>query len=364
MKVLAEDSIALGIAALALFISFVSLYLSQLRGPSIKPIELEGSKRSVLITESRYPNIDSLPFTVAVSVVNSGGTAGIVAKPSIAITPVDSLRQAAMQIAIRQISIEPSNKSPDQGYGVSSAPVYSIPPYSVNVIKLECYLALTDFQRVPPIQHFTRECNLKEVHFSHFNSRKEQMQVLISELQRTDTLGYLKVTIDCSEKTLPIFGSMGYKSKEFLSNAPLKYDTSLVKQLSENSKKLEFDKEYAVNNYLNLLHYIQQQSPLIIKMLEVLDAESAAAYPTEHLDEQQVLARLILSIKDEKFGRSLDELDRHIQTYKDILKTLREKKLVELTENDKLNIRNLKEAMENALNQSLHLRAVILEEFK
>lgn len=136
MKGLAEDSIALGIAALALFISFVSLYLSQLRGPSIKPIELDESKRSVLITESRYPNIDSLPFTVAVSVVNSGGTAGIVAKPSIAITPVDSLRQAAMRIAIRQISIEPSNKSPDQGYGVSSALVYSIPPYSVNVIKL------------------------------------------------------------------------------------------------------------------------------------------------------------------------------------------------------------------------------------
>lgn len=360
-----DDSIALVIAALALFISFVSLYLSQLRGPSIKPIELEESKRAVRITDSRYPDISSLPFTVAVSVVNSGGTAGIVANPSVSFTPIDSLEQAAVaRIVIRQISIEPSNKSSDQSYGVSSSPVYSIPPYSVSVIKLECYFALMEFQRVPPLQHFTKGCNLKEVHLSDFNSSKERMQVLISKLNRGNTLGHLSVTIDCSEKTFPVFGPMGYKSKEFLSNAPLKYDISLVNQLRENFQKLEFDKEYAVNFYLNLLQYIQQQSPPNIKMLEELDATSAASFPTEHLDEQRVLARRILSIKDETFGRSLDELDRYIQTYKDILRILREKKLVELTENDKQNVRKLKEALENTLRQSLDLRALILTEFQ
>lgn len=359
-----NDSMALVISALALVISFVSIYLGQLRGPSIRPIELEESKRAVQIEDSRYPQLSGLPFTVSLSVVNNGATAGIVANPSVSITPVDSLKQTLMRITIRQTSIEPSNDRSDQAYGHTSAQVYSIPPYSVNVIKLECYLALIDSERIPPIEHFTKGCDLKQVHLSDFTSNREHMREIISELQRADILGHLKVTIDCSEKTFPLFGPIGYRSKDFLSNASLKYDASLAKLLIEKFEKLEFDKEFAVNFYLNLLQYIQQQSRPIIKMLEELDGEGGASFPTEHQDEQRALARRILSVKDDTFGRSLDELDRFVQTYKDISRILREKNLVQLTENDKLNIRKLKEALEDALNQSLRLRAVILEEFQ
>jgi hypothetical protein len=362
---LVEHSIALVISALALLVAFVSLYLSQLRGPSMKPIEPDESKRTIQITDSRYVNITGLPFTIAVSIVNGGGTAGIVANPRVSIALTDSLKQIATeQITIGHVSIKPSNESSSQTYGASSVPVYSIPPYSVSVFRLECSLALMEFRRFPPLQNFPKGCNLKEVHLSDFNSRKERMQALIAELHRTNTLGHLNVTIDCSEKTIPVIGPMGYKSRNFLRDAPLVYDNTLLKQLSENFQKLEFEKEYAVNTYLNFLNYIQQQSTPIIRMLETLDETSAVSFPTEHTDERHILACQILSIKDESFGQSLAELDRYIQTYKDILRILREKKPYGLTENDKMNIKRLKEALENALSQSLNLRAVIVEEFR
>ena len=361
---LVNDSVALVISALALIISFVSLYLSGLRGPSIKSIEPEESKRTVMIDNSHHPNIYGLPFALVISVVNSGGRAGIVRNPNVSITPVDSLKQEPLRIVIQDTSIEPSASASEQSSGIHSSLTYSIPPYSVNVITLRCHLALMEYERDPPIHSFTKGCDLKQVHLAHFNSNRERMRMLISKLQLTNTLGQIKVTIDCTEKTFPVLGPMKYKSKDFLINTPIAYESSLVKQLNENYEKLKFDNDYPVHIYLKLIDYLKQQSEPIIQMLEKLNVTSVGSYPTDNTDEQLILARRILSIKDETFGQLLNELDKYSQGYKNICRILQNRAHdAKLNEKDQLKIIILKEALKRTLDYSLNLRAVILKEF-
>jgi hypothetical protein len=188
-----------------------------------------------------------------------------------------------------------------------------------------------DREFIPPIRDFTNRCNLKQVHVAAFNSESQSVSALISKLQANTTLGQLKVTIDCTEKSFPVFGRMKYKTKEFLKNVWLAYDPSLISRLSESHRKQEFDKESAVNLYLNFLNYLDRQSVPIIKALEDLKTEGAA-YPTENNDEKIITARRILLVKDEAFRQLLDELDKHSQTYREIMIILREKDHAEFTD--------------------------------
>jgi len=360
---LSESLVAIGISIFSLFIAIVSLWLSQLRGPSIAPVgNIEKGIIALRPEVMSRVDLTRIPFNVGVTLANNSGSTGIVRCPKVFFTPEKGLEDEGLGILMEGVHELPSLKPKTESSGDFTA---SIPAYSVKTVTIDCVLSLLPWRDLPPKESFTTGCKLMAIHLGHFDANRKRILELISKLEMSKKIGTIKVTLMVTEKAFPIIGRMKWKEEKFIDSLEIRLDQDYsLGQLREKVGGWKFDYNYQLSLYLNFLDYVINQGTAILDTLKNRSSSpSHTAFPEDIYPSS--FARETLSRKDQEFSELWKELSTYREIYPDILRSLEDQNRGRpFTDKDESNMKGLQEALEKTLRKCKVLRGVVVDEFR
>lgn len=355
---MSESPLAIGISVTALITSVITLWFNRLRGPSIKPVKSDEECKIIIQDEVNTPlNVAHLSFNLRATLANNSGSAGIIRNPKISFTP-DSDLYANSTIKMEGMSLEPAAKR--AGYNKEIGRSYTVPPFSVSVVSFDCRFQLMKWDQVP-VDHFVRDCNLKQIQLDYFESNRKKLNELITKMSLNDTLGKVDVTLMVTEKSFPIFGSMKWKERKFVTDCELVISEKSTSSIRQKIGEWMPDINYARDSYQRFLDYVEDQSRAIVQTMEKKTFESFSAFPD---DRGHKYASETLSRKDPEFASLWNEVCAYKQTFETIVRTLKaQSRGYQLTESDQTKIQEIHDVLVRLLNKTGHLRNAIDKEF-
>lgn len=360
---MSESLVAICISFISLVLSSVSLWLNQLRGPSIDPVgNTETGKITLRPEVTSRLDLTRIPLNVVVTLANNSGSTGTVRRPKVLFVPEKVLEDKDVEVVMDAAYELPRPKPETESARDFAA---SISAYSVKPILIDCFLRLMPWEELPPKENFTAGCNLMEVCLRHFEANRKRTLELISKLEQSRKLGAIKVTLMVTEKTLPIVGRMKWKEKKFIDSLEIELDRDYsLGQLRDKVAGWKFDNNYPLSLYRSFLDYVIQQGTGILESLKNRPASpSHVAFPDDVYPSS--FARETLSGKDQEFSELWKELSVYQQIYPDILRLLEDQKRGRpLNDAEEANVERLEEALRKILRKCVALREVVRDELR
>ena len=174
---------ALGISGVALLISIVTLWLTKLRGPVLRPVkESERPPIKVNFDINNPQQLEYLQFKVSITIANHGGSTGMLRTPKILLKKFIDLEDKPISVKISSIQTKPSDGEQDSY--LTEDFTTAVPAQSAKTLLLDCALDLLSWDRKPPLSQFGSELTLREVWTKHFEDRKREALGLLSIIEQ------------------------------------------------------------------------------------------------------------------------------------------------------------------------------------
>ncbi len=352
---------ALGISGVALMISVLTLWLTKLRGPVLRPVE-ERERRSINVKfDIKTPHqLEYLHFKISTTIANHGGSAGMLRAPKIFLKKSLDLEDKPITVSISLVQVKPSEG--DQGSYLEEGMTTDVTAQSAKTILLDCRLDLLTWDRRPPITQFGGQLTLREVWTEDFEAHKKEALSLLSIINQTNNIGTVNGEFTVTEKSVPIVGSISWKKRELFSRLKLEPDKKGLASSREKAVSWTLDSSEPLNLYNNLFHYVDEQGGAIRKNLKEL-SDSQSAFPVND-DEDKTYAANTLSMIYPNFDREWKRLSSYEDVYDHIIIWLKGRKYGrELSKKERDIISGLSRSLADILSLVKTLRNDVIGEF-